>query len=59
MLILICLVTAAISSMIGMAKGRNGLGWFFIGFFFPLLGVILASVLPAVSNLEVPPDVQL
>jgi hypothetical protein len=35
-----------ISADLASGKHRDALGWFFIGFLFPLLGVILAIVLP-------------
>jgi len=58
-LILIMLAGAAISCAVAAGKNRNALGWFFIGFLFPLLGVILAIVLPPAQRLEIPRDIQL
>ena len=35
-----------LASFIAKRKNRNPLGWFFIGFFFSLLGVLLVAILP-------------
>ncbi len=35
------------TSIVAGEKHRNALGWFVIGFIYPLLGLILAIVLPA------------
>ena len=32
------------------SKGRDGAGWFLIGFFFGLLGVILIVVMPEIKK---------
>jgi hypothetical protein len=34
-------------AIIASKKGRTPVGWFFLGFFFPLLGIILVAVLPS------------
>jgi hypothetical protein len=47
--LLICLIFGIICAVIASSKGRTAIGWFFIGFFFPILGLILVCVL---SNLE-------
>ncbi len=44
--LVVCVLAGCISADIASAKHRDALGWFFIGFLFPLLGVILAIVLP-------------
>ena len=45
---LMCL-TGAICAWIASSKGRNAFGWFFCGFFFSLIGLIL---IVALSNLK-------
>jgi len=45
-----------ICAVIADSKGRNPIGWFFIGFFFPLIGLILVLVL---SNLKEAQDKEL
>ncbi len=44
--LIIVLILAFICSRIAASKGRRPALWFIIGFFFPLLGIILALVLP-------------
>ncbi|MEZ6016139.1 MAG: DUF4339 domain-containing protein [Planctomycetota bacterium] len=39
-------VFGVIVSMIAGSRGRNAVGWFFIGAFFPCIGLILVLVLP-------------
>lgn len=46
MLIMIMLLGGMISAVVASGKNRNAIGWFVIGALFPLLGVILAIVLP-------------
>jgi hypothetical protein len=47
--LVILLICGAICAIIAAHKGRNAVGWFFIGLLFGLLGVIVACV---VSNLK-------
>ena len=49
MVIFLWLLTGIICAIIANQKGRNVIGWFFIGFFFSLIGVVIALV---VSNLK-------
>ncbi len=42
------LIAAAIAS----GRRRSGVGWFFVGFCFPLLSLILLLVLPPVISLD-------
>lgn len=44
--VLFGIVTAAIAS----GRGRNGLGWFFIGALLGIFGVIIAAVLPKIDG---------
>lgn len=41
----VSLICGAIAAAIASSKGRHGVGWFFIGFFFGLIGIIIALVL--------------
>jgi hypothetical protein len=51
-------IGAFICSLLASGKQRSALGWFFIGFFLPLIGIILIVVLPnGGGGLQVPPDV--
>ena len=45
-IVIILSLFAGVTAAIAAGKNRNPLGWFAIGFLFPLLGIILASVLP-------------
>ncbi len=47
--ILICCIFGAVCAVIANSKGRNSLGWFFCGFFFTIIGLI---IIVAVSNLK-------
>lgn len=53
MLFVIMFLGAIISAVVASSKNRNAIGWFFVGGLFPLLGVILAIVLPANPAQEV------
>jgi len=48
--LLIHLIVAIIGGVVGViiavSKGRNPVGWFFLCFFFPLIGIIIVAVLP-------------
>lgn len=46
MALLILLVFATICAFVANSKGRNIFGWFFLGFFFPLIAIILLICLP-------------
>lgn len=48
----IALAGAFISAMIASAKNRSAVGWGMLGFFFPLIGVIVACCLPAHAPLD-------
>lgn len=47
--IIIWLVCGGITAAIASSKGRNAVGWFFVGFFGGLIGIIIAAVM---SNLN-------
>jgi hypothetical protein len=47
--ILFLVIFGAICAAIASSKGRSAVGWFFIGFFFPIIGLIVICV---VSNLK-------
>lgn len=40
------------TAIVAKNKGRNPVGWFFIGFIFSLLGLILAYLVPAVGGAD-------
>jgi len=42
--LIIMAVFGLITALIGSKKGRSGIGWFFIGFFFTLIGLIISLV---------------
>ncbi len=46
MVLVIGFVFGLICSLVAGSKQRNPIGWFAIGFFFPVIGLILAIVLP-------------
>ncbi len=55
LLITIMLLGGCFSAMLAAPKNRNPFGWFAIGALFPLIGIILATVLPPnPSALDVP-----
>ncbi len=41
-------ITAAIAS----SKGRSGVGWFFVGFFLPCIGIIVAIAMSDLKEQE-------
>ena len=47
--LIVCLIFGFITAAIASAKGRNAVGYFFVGFFFPCFGLILVLCL---SNLN-------
>ena len=49
LLIIVGLIAGTICALVANQKGRNPIGWFFLGFFFGLFGVIASLV---VSNLN-------
>ena len=58
--LVICLLGGVICSLLAAGKQRSPVGWFVIGFLLPLIGLILAIVLPpGDGGLEVPPEVEL
>jgi len=42
--LIINVILGLICAMIASSKGRSGIGWFFIGFFFGILGLIISLV---------------
>ena len=46
-LVLFWLAIAALTSIAASARGRNGLGWFMLGFFFSFVPLIILLVLPS------------
>lgn len=44
---LIAVLAGVVCAVVANGKGRNAVAWFAIGFLLPLLGIILALVLPA------------
>jgi hypothetical protein len=49
MILVVALIFAVVCALIAHYKGRNPIGWFFIGFFFGVFGLIVILV---VSNLK-------
>ena len=49
MVLIFMVILGAITAAIAHAKGRNAVGWFFVGFFFGLLGLIVAFVVSDVG----------
>ncbi|MBW8015374.1 MAG: hypothetical protein FVQ82_04245 [Planctomycetes bacterium] len=47
---LICLIFGAICAAIGSSKGRSAIGWFFVGFFLGIIGLIIACVASNVKD---------
>jgi len=52
MALLILAVFGAICALVANGKGRSPIGWFFIGFLAPILGLILVFVLPDLKEAE-------
>lgn len=50
MALLFLLVLGIICGVVANAKGRNPIGWFFLGLFFPLLAIILLICLPNLNE---------
>ena len=44
--LVIGLISGGAAAAIASSKGRNAIGWFFIGFFFGILGLIIAALMP-------------
>ena len=44
--LILLLIFAAISAAVAASKGRTVIGWFFLGLFLGLIGVIIIAVLP-------------
>jgi len=51
-ILIILTITGVICALIAHGKGRSPIGWFFIGFIAPLLGIILVFVLPDQKEVE-------
>ncbi len=45
-IIIVRVVMGVVTALIASIKGRNVVGWFFVGFFLGIIGVILAVVMP-------------
>jgi hypothetical protein len=41
------LIVAGATSVIAVSKGRNGFGWFCIGFALSLIGLVMVCAMPA------------
>ena len=54
LILLIMLAGGVIAGAIASGKGRSGLGWFVIGAFFPLIGIVIVACLPALNTQPVP-----
>jgi len=51
-LLIIGLIVGAICAAIASSKGRSGVGWFFAGFFFGLIAIIIVAVIPNLREEE-------
>ncbi len=51
-LLLIYMVVGGITAAIASSKGRNPVGWFFLGFFFSCIAIILVLVLPNLKEIK-------
>ncbi len=51
-MLLIYLVSGGITAAIASSKGRNALGWFFLGFFFSCFAIIILLVLPNLKEIK-------
>lgn len=54
-LFLVCLVTGIAAGVIGSSKGRSGFGYFLIGFFLNIIGVLIAIGVPSLRPVGVKP----
>lgn len=43
--LIICLIGGVIAALIANAKGRSPVAWFFLGFFFPIIAIIIVAVM--------------
>lgn len=51
-MLLIYLVSGGITAAIASSKGRNAVGWFFLGFFFSCFAIIALLVLPNLKEIK-------
>lgn len=51
--LIIMAVFGALCALLANNKGRSAVGWFILGFLFPLLGLILVLVLPDLKKQQV------
>ncbi|MHC4644791.1 MAG: DUF4339 domain-containing protein [Planctomycetota bacterium] len=52
MYLLIAIIFGVICALIAHHKGRNPIGWFFIGFFTGIIGIIISLVVPNLKEAE-------
>jgi hypothetical protein len=57
-LLLIAFAGAFVSLAVAASKRRNPVGWFVLGFLFPLISVIVVLCLPALPDPLESPDVR-
>jgi type II secretory pathway pseudopilin PulG len=48
--IIFLIITGLVASAIANSKGRNAVGWFFGGFFFHIIGILIVAVLPNLTE---------
>ncbi|MEX0716899.1 MAG: DUF4339 domain-containing protein [Planctomycetaceae bacterium] len=48
--VVLWIICGAIAAAIAHHKGRSAIGWFFMGFFFSLIGIVIVAVLPNVRE---------
>jgi len=52
MTLFILIITGTISALIAHSKGRNPIGWFFVGFLLGLIGIIISLVMPNLKDAQ-------
>lgn len=50
--LIICLIAGVIAALIANGKGRSPIAWFFLGFFFPIIAIIVVSVIENLKEAE-------
>jgi hypothetical protein len=50
--LIICLIAGVIAALIANNKGRSPVAWFFLGFFFPIIAIIVVSCIENLKEAE-------
>ncbi|MCM2440712.1 hypothetical protein HGO34_13405 [Agrobacterium vitis] len=53
-LFLLWFICGVVTAIIATAKGRSGVGWFFVGLLISIFGIILIACLPSLKATETP-----